>query len=195
MSTNVAIPVTLKDVNEVIGIPDNGVDIVVYNRRGMTNRTYNIQLLEDNLSLVNVEAHKDEVNTDVHPCNDQFMGHSIDSLRTHSPMENDTTTGIDDSPLLGQHSGALYNYGADFDSPEEVGINVEEGSNIKPVILTSRYDCGMFVIKYMQYWNGATLAYSLTEDKMHLYRLRLVVNLLMNEVNNTRDKVMQVCPM
>ena len=49
MSTNVAIPVTLKDVNEVIGIPDNGVDIVVYNRRGTTNRTYNIQLLEDNL--------------------------------------------------------------------------------------------------------------------------------------------------
>ena len=26
-----------------------------------------------------------------------------------------------------------------------------------------RYDCGMFVIKYMQYWNGATLAPSLTE--------------------------------
>ena len=67
------------------------------------------------------------------------MGHSIDSLRTHSPMENDTTTAIDDSPLLGQHSGALSNYGANFDSPKEVGINAEEGSNSKPVILTSRW--------------------------------------------------------
>ncbi|RVW37151.1 hypothetical protein CK203_111981 [Vitis vinifera] len=185
MSTNVAIPVTLKDVNEVIGIPDNGVDIVVYNSRRQTGYA-----ISPPQALVNVKAHKDEVSTDIHPCNDQFMGHSIDSLRTHSPMENDTTTAIDDSPLLGQHSGALSNYGANFDSPKEVGINAEEGSNNKPVILTSRYDCGMFVIKYMQYWNGATLAHSLTEDKMHLYRLRLVVNLLMNEVNNTRDKVM-----
>ncbi|KAL6312409.1 hypothetical protein AAG906_028846 [Vitis piasezkii] len=26
-----------------------------------------------------------------------------------------------------------------------------------------RIDCGMFAIKYMQYWNGATLAHSLAE--------------------------------
>ncbi|RVW92353.1 Protein DA1-related 1 [Vitis vinifera] len=52
-----------------------------------------------------------------------------------------------------------------------------------------RYDCGMFAIKYMEHWNGATLAHSIAEDKMHLYRLRLVVTLVTNAVNNARDKV------
>ncbi|RVW82998.1 hypothetical protein CK203_042454 [Vitis vinifera] len=51
------------------------------------------------------------------------------------------------------------------------------------------YDCDMFVIKYMEYWNRATLTHSLAEDKMHLYRLSVVVNLLMNEANNVRNKV------
>ena len=32
----------------MLGIPDNGVDILVYNRRGSPNRTYDIQILEDN---------------------------------------------------------------------------------------------------------------------------------------------------
>ena len=85
-----------------------------------------------------------------------------------------------------------------------------------------RYDCGMFAIKYMQYWNGATLAHSITEvsttntllfgfvevipyqamifvcvvqDKMHLYKLRLVMNLLTNDANNAGEKVMQAYPM
>ena len=49
MRTNVVVPVTPKDVKEVIRIPDNGVDIVIYNRQGTPNHTYNIQLLEDNL--------------------------------------------------------------------------------------------------------------------------------------------------
>ena len=80
----------------------------------------------------------------------------------------------------------------------------------------------MFTIKYMQYWNGAALAHSIAEvsitntllfgfvevipnqhmilvcvvqDKMHLYRLRLVVNLLTNVANNAREKVMKACPM
>ena len=80
----------------------------------------------------------------------------------------------------------------------------------------------MFAIKYMQHWNGATLAHSIVEvrttntllfgffevfpnqpmilvcvvqDKMHLYRLRLVVNLLTNEANNAREKVIKACPM
>ena len=71
-----------------------------------------------------------------------------------------------------------------------------------------RYDCGMFAIKYMEYWNRATLTHSLAkvsttyplchslfgifsippyaylfiiQDKMHLYSLRLIVNLVMNE--------------
>ena len=49
MWTNVVVPVTPKDVREVIGILNNGVDIVIYNRLGTPNRTYNIQFLEDNL--------------------------------------------------------------------------------------------------------------------------------------------------
>ena len=80
----------------------------------------------------------------------------------------------------------------------------------------------MFAIKYMQHWNGATLAHSIMEvstintllfgfveifpnhpmilvcvvqDKMHLYRLRLVVNVLTNEANNAREKIMKACSM
>ena len=49
MQTNVVVPVTPKDVSEVIGILDNGVDIIIYNRWGTPNHTYTIQLLEDNL--------------------------------------------------------------------------------------------------------------------------------------------------
>ncbi|RVW68409.1 hypothetical protein CK203_062829 [Vitis vinifera] len=56
-----------------------------------------------------------------------------------------------------------------------------------------RYDCGMFAIKYMEHWNGATLAHSIAEDKMQLYRLRLVVTLVTNEANNARDKVLKAC--
>ena len=48
MVTKIVVPITPKDVSEVIGIPENGVDIVVCNRRSMTNRTYNMQILEDN---------------------------------------------------------------------------------------------------------------------------------------------------
>ncbi|KAL6328637.1 hypothetical protein AAG906_003322 [Vitis piasezkii] len=55
------------------------------------------------------------------------------------------------------------------------------------------YDCGMFAIKYMEHWNGATLAHSITKDKMHLYRLRLVVTLVTNAANNARDKVLKAC--
>ncbi|RVW75055.1 hypothetical protein CK203_056035 [Vitis vinifera] len=31
--------------------------------------------------------------------------------------------------------------------------------------------------------------------QMHLYRLRLVVNLLTNEANNAREKIMKACSM
>ena len=40
--------------SEVLSIPNNGMDIVVYNRWGTTNYTYNIQLLEDNLHNLTV---------------------------------------------------------------------------------------------------------------------------------------------
>ncbi|WJZ83008.1 hypothetical protein VitviT2T_002724 [Vitis vinifera] len=49
MATRVVVPVTPKDVREVLGIPDNGVDILIYNRRGTPNRTYDIKILEANL--------------------------------------------------------------------------------------------------------------------------------------------------
>ncbi|XP_034685670.1 uncharacterized protein LOC117914432 [Vitis riparia] len=49
MDTRVAVPVTPKDVREVLGIPDDGVDILIYNRRGTPNRTYDIKILEANL--------------------------------------------------------------------------------------------------------------------------------------------------
>ena len=49
MRTNVVIPVTPKDIRDVIGIPDNVVNIVIYNRHGTPNRTYDIQILEDNM--------------------------------------------------------------------------------------------------------------------------------------------------
>ncbi|KAL6347714.1 hypothetical protein AAG906_026243 [Vitis piasezkii] len=57
------------------------------------------------------------------------------------------------------------------------------------------YDCGMFAIKYMQHWNRATLAHSIIEHKMHLYRLRLVITLVTNMENNARGKVMKACRM
>ena len=49
METKVVVPVMPKDVREVLGIPDNGVDILIYNRRGTPNRTYDIKILEANL--------------------------------------------------------------------------------------------------------------------------------------------------
>ncbi|RVW75054.1 hypothetical protein CK203_056034 [Vitis vinifera] len=49
MQTKVVVPVTPKDVREVLGISDNGVDILIYNRHGTPNRTYDIQILEDNM--------------------------------------------------------------------------------------------------------------------------------------------------
>ena len=49
MQTKVVVPVMPKDVREVLGIPDNGVDILIYNRRDTPNCTYDIKILEDNL--------------------------------------------------------------------------------------------------------------------------------------------------
>ncbi|RVW44606.1 hypothetical protein CK203_110059 [Vitis vinifera] len=89
-------------------------------------------------AVVNVEANKEEASTDVHPCNDQFMGNYTGSPMTHSSMENDTTTSLDVSQLISQHSCVPSNYGAVFDSPKAVEIDVEEGTGSKPVIPTSR---------------------------------------------------------
>ena len=49
MATDVAIPVTTEGVSNVMGIPSNGEEIVVHTKRGTSNRTYTISLLEQNL--------------------------------------------------------------------------------------------------------------------------------------------------
>ena len=58
---------------------------------------------------INVEANKEEVSTNDHPCNDQFMRNRISSPRTHSSMEKDTTAVVDAFPLIGQQSCAVLN--------------------------------------------------------------------------------------
>ncbi|RVW34439.1 hypothetical protein CK203_081433 [Vitis vinifera] len=55
------------------------------------------------------------------------------------------------------------------------------------------YDCGIIALKFMEFWNGATISTSLVEDKLHMYRLQLVVQLLLNEQNSVRDKIMASC--
>ncbi|XP_034694184.1 ubiquitin-like-specific protease 1A [Vitis riparia] len=74
-------------------------------------------------------------------------------------------------------------------------VEVSKFQHVQPQIVQqlNGYDCGMFAIKYMKHWNGATLAHSIAEDKMHLYRLRLVVTLVTNAANNARDKVLKAC--
>ncbi|RVW68675.1 hypothetical protein CK203_063414 [Vitis vinifera] len=42
-------------------------------------------------------------------------------------------------------------------------------------------DCGVLVLKFMEFWNGATLTTSVAEDKMNMYRLQLVLQLVLNE--------------
>lgn len=49
MATIIAILITEEDVSKVMGIPSNGVEIVVHTRRSTSNHTYTISLLEKNL--------------------------------------------------------------------------------------------------------------------------------------------------
>ena len=49
MATGVAVLVTEEDVSKIIGIPSNGEEIVVHSRRDISNCTYTISLLEQNL--------------------------------------------------------------------------------------------------------------------------------------------------
>ncbi|RVW61846.1 hypothetical protein CK203_064368 [Vitis vinifera] len=55
------------------------------------------------------------------------------------------------------------------------------------------YDCGIFALKYMEYWNAASLTQAVAEEKMHVYRLQMVVTLLLNEANNVRENIIQAC--
>ncbi|KAL6310777.1 hypothetical protein AAG906_007423 [Vitis piasezkii] len=54
MATVVAVPVTEEDVIKIMGIPSNGEEIVVHTRRGTSNRTYTISLLEQNLKNLDI---------------------------------------------------------------------------------------------------------------------------------------------
>ncbi|KAJ9682095.1 hypothetical protein PVL29_018132 [Vitis rotundifolia] len=49
MATGVAVPITKEDVSKIKGIPSNGEEIVEHSRRGISNCTYTISLLEQNL--------------------------------------------------------------------------------------------------------------------------------------------------
>ncbi|RVW89973.1 hypothetical protein CK203_036491 [Vitis vinifera] len=52
------------------------------------------------------------------------------------------------------------------------------------------HDCGILALKFMEFLNRATLSTSMAEDKLHMYRLQLVVQLLLNEWNNLKDKIL-----
>lgn len=54
-------------------------------------------------------------------------------------------------------------------------------------------DCGVLVLKFMEFWNGATLTTSVAEDKTNMYRLQLVMQLVLNERNSVRDTIMAAC--
>ncbi|RVW73924.1 hypothetical protein CK203_056317 [Vitis vinifera] len=57
-------------------------------------------------------------------------------------------------------------------------------------VMCYRSDCGILTLKFMEFWNGATLTTSVAEDKLNMYRLQLVVELVLNERNSVRDKIM-----
>ncbi|RVW64639.1 hypothetical protein CK203_065951 [Vitis vinifera] len=56
-----------------------------------------------------------------------------------------------------------------------------------------RSDCGVLVLKFMEFWNGTTLTTSVAEDKTNMYRLQLVLQLVLNERNSVRDTIMAAC--
>ncbi|KAL6311988.1 hypothetical protein AAG906_011636 [Vitis piasezkii] len=60
-------------------------------------------------------------------------------------------------------------------------------------VMCYRSDCGILALKFMEFWNGATLTTSVAEDKLNMYRLQLVVELVLNERKSVRDKIMASC--
>ncbi|KAL6325943.1 hypothetical protein AAG906_038434 [Vitis piasezkii] len=67
-------------------------------------------------------------------------------------------------------------------------VEVSKFQHVQPQIVQqlNGYDCGMFAIKYMEHWNGATLAHSIAEVSISM---RLIVTLVTNAANNARDKL------
>ena len=56
-----------------------------------------------------------------------------------------------------------------------------------------RHDCDIFVLKYMELWNEATLRHAFVEDKMNYYQLKVVCTLVMHEANREWDQITPLC--
>ncbi|RVW69322.1 hypothetical protein CK203_062746 [Vitis vinifera] len=76
-----------------------------------------------------------------------------------------------------------------------VNVEVSKLVHVQPDLVQQKngYDCGIFALKYIEYWNGATLTQAVVEEKMHVYKLQMVVTLLLNEANNVRGNIIQAC--
>ena len=56
-----------------------------------------------------------------------------------------------------------------------------------------RFDCDIFVLKYIKLWNGGTLRHAFVEDKMNYCRLKVVGTLVMHEANREWDQIRPLC--
>ncbi|RVW91438.1 hypothetical protein CK203_038600 [Vitis vinifera] len=74
-------------------------------------------------------------------------------------------------------------------------VDVSTFEHVQPHLVQqlNGFDCGILAQKFMEFWNGATLTTSVAEDKLNMYRLQLVVELVLNERNTIRDKIMASC--
>ncbi|WJZ95626.1 hypothetical protein VitviT2T_014380 [Vitis vinifera] len=74
-------------------------------------------------------------------------------------------------------------------------VDVSTFEHVQPHLVQqlNGFDCGILALKFMEFWNGATLTTSVAEDKLNMYRLQLVVELVLNERNIVRDKIMVSC--
>ncbi|KAL6327185.1 hypothetical protein AAG906_015224 [Vitis piasezkii] len=64
-------------------------------------------------------------------------------------------------------------------------VDVSTFEHVQPHLVQqlNGFDCGILALKFMEFWNGATLTTSVAEDKLNMYRLQLVVELVLNELN------------
>ena len=56
-----------------------------------------------------------------------------------------------------------------------------------------KHDYGIFVLKYMELRNGATLRHALVEDKINYYQLKVVCTLVMQEAKREWDRIRPLC--
>ncbi|CBI14919.3 unnamed protein product, partial [Vitis vinifera] len=76
-----------------------------------------------------------------------------------------------------------------------MNVDVSTFEHVQPHLVQqlNGFDCGILALKFMEFWNGATLTTSVAEDKLNMYRLQLVVELVLNERNTVKDKIMASC--